>query len=87
MKNHAIPTLAFAFIATVLLAAGSVTYEYEAPKIVYGESLVVTCVADSEDMVAYSTLQDGVIQCEKHQWVEDKTRLAELKRVYPRRVQ
>jgi ethanolamine ammonia-lyase large subunit len=82
-----IPTLAFAFIATVLLAAGSVTYEYEAPVITYGEDLVVTCVADSEDMVAYSSYQEGVLQCERHQWVEDKTRLAELKRAMPRRVQ
>jgi hypothetical protein len=81
------PILAFTLIGGIILFAGSITYEYEAPKIVYGESLVVTCVADSEDMVAYSTLQDGVIQCEKHQWVDDKTRLAELKRAYPRRVQ
>jgi hypothetical protein len=45
------PILAFTFIGGILLFAGSITYGYEAPKIVYGESMVVPCVADSEDMV------------------------------------
>jgi hypothetical protein len=82
------PTLAFAFIAIVLLAAGSVTYEYKPPKIVYGEPIVKDCRASAVNEVAYSMMdENGHAGCEKHQLVEDKTRLAELKRAYPRRVQ
>jgi hypothetical protein len=82
------PILAFTLIGGILLFAGSITYEYEAPKIVYGEPIVKDCRAGSYDEVAYSMMdENGHAGCEKHRWVDDKTRLAELKRAYPRRVQ
>jgi hypothetical protein len=37
------PILAFTLIGGILLFAGSITYEYEAPKIVYGEPIVKEC--------------------------------------------
>jgi hypothetical protein len=82
------PILAFTLIGGILLFAGSITYEYKAPKIVYGEPIVKQCESKAFNEVAISTMdENGHAGCEKHQWVEDKTRLAELKRAYPRRVQ
>jgi hypothetical protein len=80
--------LAFIFFAGVTMIEVE-GYEYDPPKIVYGEDLNRPCVADSENMVAYSHYEEGRLQCEKHQveGEEDvKQRLAELKLAYPVKV-
>jgi hypothetical protein len=76
--------LAFIFFAAVTMIEVE-GYEYDPPKIVYGEDLVKTCVADSENMVAYSHYEEGRLQCEKHVSVEDKVLLAQFKKAKPRK--
>jgi hypothetical protein len=76
--------LAFIFFAGVTMIEVE-GYEYDPPKIVYGEDLDRTCVADSENMVAYSHYEEGKLQCEKHVSVEDKVLLAQFKTAKPRR--
>jgi hypothetical protein len=86
MKSLYIP-FAFIFFSVVTMIEVEV-YEYDPPKIVYGED-IKPCVADAENMVAYSHYEEGRLQCEKHQveGEEDvKQRLAELKLAYPVKV-
>jgi hypothetical protein len=86
MKSLYIP-FAFIFFSVVTMIEVE-GYEYDPPKIVYGEPIVKDCRASAVNEVAYSMMdENGHAGCEKHQWVEDKTRLAELKRAMPRRVQ
>jgi hypothetical protein len=87
MKSLYIP-FAFIFFSVVTMIEVE-GYEYDPPKIVYGEDLERPCVADAENMVAYSHYEEGRLQCEKHQveGEEDvKQRLAELKLAYPVKV-
>jgi hypothetical protein len=86
MKSLYIP-FAFIFFSVVTMIEVE-GYEYDPPKIVYGED-IKPCVADAENMVAYSHYEEGRLQCEKHQVEggEDvKQRLAELKLAYPVKV-
>jgi hypothetical protein len=86
MKSLYIP-FAFIFFSVVTMVEVE-GYEYDPPKIVYGED-IKPCVADAENMVAYSHYEEGRLQCEKHQveGEEDvKQRLAELKLAYPVKV-
>jgi hypothetical protein len=86
MKSLYIP-FAFIFFSVVTMIEVE-GYEYDPPKIVYGED-IKPCVADAENMVAYSHYEEGRLQCEKHQveGEEDvKQRLAELKLAYPVKV-
>ncbi len=76
--------LAFIFFAGVTMIEVE-GYEYDPPKIVYGEDLERPFVADSENMVAYSHYEEGKLQCEKHVSVEDKVLLAQFKTAKPRR--
>lgn len=79
--------LAFIFFSVVTMIEVE-GYEYDPPKIVYGED-IKPCVADAENMVAYSHYEEGRLQCEKHQVEGDqdvKQRLAELKLAYPVKV-
>jgi hypothetical protein len=86
MKSLYIP-FAFIFFSVVTMIEVE-GYEYDPPKIVYGED-IKPCVADAENMVAYSHYEEGRLQCEKHQVEGDedeKQRLAELKLAYPVKV-
>jgi hypothetical protein len=86
MKSLYIP-FAFIFFSVVTMIEVE-GYEYDPPKIVYGED-IKPCVADAENMVAYSQYEEGRLQCEKHQVEGDedvKQRLAELKLAYPVKV-
>jgi hypothetical protein len=83
MKSLYIP-FAFIFFSVVTMIEVE-GYEYDPPKIVYGEDLERPCVADAENMVAYSHYEEGRLQCEKHVSVEDKVLLAQFKTAKPRR--
>jgi hypothetical protein len=86
MKSLYIP---FAFIAIAGLTGCNLDKafadSYEAPRIVYGMDIDRPCVADAENMVAYSHYEEGRLQCEKHVSVEDKVLLAQFKTAKPRK--